>query len=130
MGRMSRVVGHEVLHAGKGLFLTRLAGQHHEHDPLDLFGIQLLRVQGQQAIQHDLALQRRQDAVPLQVQKKAARLGGQTRQFAIAVETQARGAARLFRGLLNKLTSRLWLTKNYRYICQAFDPIGQHSVKA
>ena len=38
--------------------------------------------------------------------------------------------ARLFRGLLNKLTSRLWLTKNYRYIGQAFDPIGQHSVKA
>src|SRR5580658_1092528 len=100
MGRMSGGVGHEILHAGERLLLARLAGEHHEYDPLDLLGIQLLRIQGQKAVQDDFTLQRREDAVPLQVHQKAAGFSGQPAQFPVAVQPQARGAAtRLFGGL-------------------------------
>src|SRR5665213_1888181 len=98
--RRSGAVPHQVLHAGESLFLARLAGEHHEHDPFDLLGVQFLRIQGQQSVQNDFPLQRRQDAVPLQMHQKATRFGGQPGQFPVAVHPHAGAVTRCRFGAL------------------------------
>ena len=57
----------EVFHARIRQFLTRLAEQDHQYDPLDLFDIDIRRVQRQQPVDEDFALRWRQDADLLEV---------------------------------------------------------------
>ena len=58
---------YQVFHALVSVFLPRLAEQDHQNDPLDLFNIDIRRVQRQQPVDQDFALWWRQDADLLEV---------------------------------------------------------------
>ena len=68
-----------------GLFLTRLARQNHEHQPLQAIDVHLVAVlvvvQRHQAVDDDLTLQRRQDSLALELQQVSAAAGGNALQL-------------------------------------------------
>ena len=92
MRHLHRQFMHHVFHALAGRFLARLAGQHHQHDPLDLLEAQLLGVERQQTLDDDLALGRRQDAAAFERQQQTAAVGIESR--ALLVRVQPEGARR------------------------------------
>jgi hypothetical protein len=57
----------EVFHPSVGKLLTGLAKQYHQHNPLDLFDINIRRFQREQAVDENLTLLRGQDADLLEV---------------------------------------------------------------
>ena len=50
VNRLRTLLENEILHAGVGELLARLAEQHHEHHPLDLIDVDVRRFQRQQAV--------------------------------------------------------------------------------
>ena len=62
-GRLSSLVDragtlfeNKIFHARVGEFLARLGEQHHQYDPLDLFDVNVRRLQRQQPVNEDLPL--------------------------------------------------------------------------
>ena len=51
-------VRHQVFESLEGEILARLTREHHEHDPLQLLGVELIGIQRKHSINHDFALQR------------------------------------------------------------------------
>ena len=68
----------QVLHTGVGEFLSGLTEKHHQHDPFYLLDIDIGRLQGQQPVDQDFPLRRRQDADLLEVGDEAATAGVET----------------------------------------------------
>src|SRR2546421_5337071 len=71
-----------------------LTREHHEHDPLQLLGVGLVGFQRQHALDHDLALLRRDDTRALQRQQQPAALRRQAQQLTVGKNPHAarRGA--------------------------------------
>ncbi len=59
MRHLHRQLMQDILHALAGRFFAGLAGQHHEHDPLDLLETQLFAVEREQTLDDYFALGRR-----------------------------------------------------------------------
>ena len=76
-----RHIKYQIFHACVGEFLPGLAREHHQHHPFDLLQVELLGIERQQAIDHDLALAGREDAAGLERGQQAAALRVQPREF-------------------------------------------------
>ena len=84
----------QILEALEGEILARLAREHHEHDPFQLLGVELVGIERHHAVDDDLALQRLQHAQALEREQKAAAFGRQARQLRLG-EDAHRAAARV-----------------------------------
>src|ERR1700733_8764524 len=78
-----RCVRHPGLEPLECQVLTRLAGEHHEHDPFQLLSVELVRIERDHPINHDFALQRLQNAQALEGEEKAAAFGREPRQLCL-----------------------------------------------
>ena len=76
---------HQVFHACVGAFLPGLTEKNHQHDPLNLFYIDIGCIQRQQAINQQFALWRRQNSDLLQVSDKTAATGIEPREFDVVL---------------------------------------------
>src|SRR5258708_10646444 len=54
-------IGYQILEPFERQLLSGLTRQHHEHDPLQLFRVELVGIQRQHALDDDLTLLRRQN---------------------------------------------------------------------
>ena len=88
---------HEVFHARVGHLLTGLTEQHHQDDPFDLFNVNIRALKGQDSIDEDFTLRRRQDADLLQVGNKAAAGCIETFEFEVVIDTSAVRCLRMYR---------------------------------
>src|SRR5579862_8638297 len=70
MGRTGMYIGYQIFQSLECLLLPGLARQHHEHHPFQLLRVQLIGIERQHPIDHDLALLRREYAEPLQGDEK------------------------------------------------------------
>ena len=57
-------------------FLARLARQHHEHEPLEPVDVDVVAIERDEAVDDDLALQRRKNAFLFELQQITAAAGG------------------------------------------------------
>ena len=92
---------YEVFHASVGKLLAGLAEQHHEHDPLDLFHVDIGSFQRKQPVDKQLALRRRQDSDLFEVCDVAATTGIKTLLLEVIVDARAvRGLVTVVQALL------------------------------
>ncbi len=66
MRHLHRQFVQHVFHPLAGGLLAGLAGQHHQYHPFDLLEAQLLGVEGEQSLDDDFALRRREDPAAFQ----------------------------------------------------------------
>src|SRR6185312_746934 len=84
----------EVFHARERLATIGLARQHHQHHPFELLGVELVGIECEHALDHDLALLWSEYAEALERHQKAAALGGEPRELALGEDAnRARHAA-------------------------------------
>src|SRR5258708_6577907 len=91
-------IGYQILQPLECQLLSRLTRQHHEHDPLELLRVELVGIQRQHALDHDLALLRRENAEALERKQKSAALRRETRELAVGKNPYRRSLAFVLRG--------------------------------
>ena len=75
MRRAQVVLENDVFHAGDRLLLSGLTREHQQRDPLELLRIQLISIEREHPLNHDLALMRAQDMEALEREQEAATFG-------------------------------------------------------
>src|ERR1700758_1820675 len=91
MWRHRVIVGHETVEPFEGELLARLARKDHEDYPLELLGVGLVGIEGQHALDDDLALLRREYSEALEREEEAAAFGREATQLALGEDAHARG---------------------------------------
>ena len=79
----------QIFHPRIREFLTGLTEQHHQDDPLDLLNVDIGSLQGEEAVDQDFTLHRREDADLFEVGNEAATAGIETVELDIIVDTRA-----------------------------------------
>src|SRR5262245_27094224 len=97
--RIPTLVEDQVFHPLVGIFLAGLAEKHHQHHPLELLDVDVVRLEREQPVDHDLALRGREDAEVLEVQQVAAHVGVEPHLLRAAEHSHRAGRALAERAL-------------------------------